>query len=128
MAKKAAPEKRTNLPVNISNSPADDGDPTWSPDGTKIAFQINRTAPDGTSDYDIWWVRAADGANPTNLTNTLGNDTNPAWQSLPERLAVHDSPGRRIHLHVAYPVPTVGSPPGVRARRQVARIQTRYRE
>jgi Tol biopolymer transport system component len=59
------------------------GDPTWSPDRTKIAFHSNRISPDGTSDYDIWRVRAADGANPTNLTNAPGNDTNPAWQPLP---------------------------------------------
>jgi Tol biopolymer transport system component len=83
MAMKAGPEGKTNRPVNLSKSPADDGDPAWSPDGKKIAFHSSRVAPDGTSDYDIWRVRASDGANPTNLTNAPGNDTNPAWQPLP---------------------------------------------
>jgi Tol biopolymer transport system component len=27
-------------------------------------------------------VRATDGANPTNLTNAPGNDTDPTWQPL----------------------------------------------
>jgi Tol biopolymer transport system component len=83
MAMRAAPEGRTNRPVNLSRSPADDGYPTWSPDGKKVAFHSNRVAPDSTSDYDIWRVRATDGANPTNLTNAPGNDTSPDWQPLP---------------------------------------------
>ena len=83
LAMKAAPEGKTNRPVNLSKSSADDRSPTWSPDGKKIAFHSSRMAPDGTSDYDIWRVRATDGANPTNLTNALGNDTDPAWQPLP---------------------------------------------
>ncbi len=83
MAMKAAPEGRTNRPVNLSKSPADDGRPAWSPDGKKVAFQSNRAAPDNTTDYDIWRVRATDGANPKNLTNAPGNDTDPAWQPLP---------------------------------------------
>src|SRR6266478_5950647 len=29
--------------VNVTNSPADDGRPDYSPDGTKIAFRSNRT-------------------------------------------------------------------------------------
>jgi dipeptidyl aminopeptidase/acylaminoacyl peptidase len=29
-------------PVNISNHPGEDGDPSWSPDGTRIAFHSFR--------------------------------------------------------------------------------------
>jgi Tol biopolymer transport system component len=78
-----APEGRTNKPVNLSKNPARDLVPTWSPDGKKVAFQSNRPAADGTTDYEIWRVKAADGANPTNLTNNTTNEYQPDWQPLP---------------------------------------------
>jgi hypothetical protein len=46
-----------------------------------VAFQSNREAPDGTTDYDVWRMRATDGANPTNLTdNAAAIDFDPEWQ------------------------------------------------
>src|SRR5207244_9009480 len=48
--------------------------PSWSPDGTKIAFASNR---DG--DVDIW-VMNADGSEQTNITNDdPSNDDFPRW-------------------------------------------------
>ena len=56
----------TNL-TNLTNNPADDEFPSWSPDGTKIAFE---------SGYDIY-VMNADGSDWTRLTNW--SPDNPAW-------------------------------------------------
>ena len=78
-----APEGRTNKPVNLSKSPYRDLVPTWSPDGKKVAFQSNRSASDGTTAYEIWRMRATDGANPISLTNDPEQDWYPAWQPLP---------------------------------------------
>jgi len=51
-----------------------DGYPSWSPDGTKIAFASNR---DG--DVDIW-VMNADDSEQTNITNDdPWNDDDPHW-------------------------------------------------
>ena len=58
---------------NLSNSPVDDEDPDWSPDGTKIAFVSRRTG-----EYQIY-VMDADGKNQMRLTDGPGKKREPDW-------------------------------------------------
>src|SRR5437867_9537075 len=51
--------------ANLTNNPARDLDPAWSPDGTRIAFTSDRAG----GDFEIF-VMNADGSGATNLTNT----------------------------------------------------------
>ena len=60
-------------PTNITNSLATDVRPSWSPDGTKLAFVSN---PDG--DFEIF-VMNADGSDITNISNSPGEDDYPEW-------------------------------------------------
>src|SRR5215208_2971364 len=60
--------------TNISNNPAFDGYPHWSPDGKKIAFMTSR---DGIN-YEIY-VMNADGTSQTRLTNNADIDEQPSW-------------------------------------------------
>src|SRR5215218_3820101 len=60
--------------TNISNNPAFDGYPHWSPDGKKIAFMTSR---DGIN-YEIY-VMNADGTSQTRLTNNADLDAEPIW-------------------------------------------------
>jgi len=55
---------------NLTNDPADDQRPSWSPDGTRIVFTSNRF-----SGSDIFLMDAY-GGNPSFLTS---NSTDPAW-------------------------------------------------
>ena len=59
----------------------DERNPSWSPDGTKIAFISERGAdPDRTNNPDIWVVDAKAGATPQQLTTFPGPDVGrPAW-------------------------------------------------
>src|SRR5437588_173733 len=59
--------------VNISNNPALDANPYWSPDGTKITFDSNR---DGN--FEIY-VMNADGSNQTRVTNNTASDQDPSF-------------------------------------------------
>jgi Tol biopolymer transport system component len=59
--------------TNITNHPARDEQPKWSPDGTKIAFVSDRN---GNTDI---YVMGADGANPTPLTTDGAGDSAPVW-------------------------------------------------
>jgi len=59
--------------TNLSNNPAEDWSPNWSPDRTYIAFHTNR---DGN--YEIYRMDA-NGSNLVNLTNNSAIDARPSW-------------------------------------------------
>ena len=61
-------------PQNLTNHPAVDKYPSWSPNSKQIAFVSDR---DGNLDI---YVMDVDGGNPQNLTNTpFGDESHPAW-------------------------------------------------
>ena len=62
--------------LNLTNNAADDGGPTWSPDGRQIAFNSNR---DGNDEI---YVMDANGSNVVRLTNNINRDVSPAWYGL----------------------------------------------
>ena len=71
--------------TRVTNSPWNDGSPTWSPDGKRIAFHSNREAPDRGScdasdkcDFDIFVVNA-DGTGLKRLTESKASDESPRW-------------------------------------------------
>src|SRR5262249_46076282 len=59
--------------VRLTNNNSADGDPAWSPDGSRIAFWSNR---DGKNEI---YVMDADGTNVKRLTNNLADDDGPRW-------------------------------------------------
>ena len=59
--------------INLTNHPAEDVFPSWSPDRTKITFTSTR---DGNQEI---YVMNADGTNPVNLTNHPARDEYPSW-------------------------------------------------
>ena len=60
-------------PRRLTNNPADDYFPSWSPDGERIAF-----VSDKGRNFEIY-VMDADGRNPRNLTKNPAMDNAPAW-------------------------------------------------
>ena len=70
--------------AQITSGDFDDDEPAWSPDGTRIAFTSNRSAPDPDRTYnsDIWMVAADNkdqGIHVTQLTSNPGDDGQAAW-------------------------------------------------
>jgi Tol biopolymer transport system component len=59
--------------TRLTNSPALDQMPTWSPDGTKLAFMSSR---DGNPEI---YTMNADGTSQTRLTNNGALDARPSW-------------------------------------------------
>jgi hypothetical protein len=59
---------------NLTHSPGQDAEPSFSKDGSKIAFRSNR---DGN--FEIY-VMNADGTGQTNLTNNPATDVNPSFR------------------------------------------------
>ncbi|MCB2154182.1 right-handed parallel beta-helix repeat-containing protein [bacterium] len=60
-------------PTRLTNDPAEDLHPRWSPDGSRIAFDSDRGG-----NRDVWLMNA-DGTGPTKLTDGTGSNHSPAW-------------------------------------------------
>ncbi|HDR3890873.1 TPA: PD40 domain-containing protein, partial [Bacillus cereus] len=58
-----------------------DRDPSWSPDGQKIAFTSFR---DGNPEI---YVMNTDGSNQTRITNSPGNNIDPSWSPDGQKIA-----------------------------------------
>jgi Tol biopolymer transport system component len=86
--------------TNLTNTPdTNEGQPAWSPDGTKIAFtgpgDLNEDGSGGLGDI---YVMDADGTNRTNLTDTPDFlDYRPSWAPSGAQLTfVREVPGQII--------------------------------
>ena len=67
--------------TNLTNNPAYDIDPAWSPAGNKIAFTSGR---DGSLEI---YVMNADGSGQSNLTSNAAIDVEPAWSPAGNKIA-----------------------------------------
>jgi Tol biopolymer transport system component len=77
----------TQLTADLPETPVHDEGPTWSPDGTMIAFTSERADPNG----DVWIMRA-DGSDPQQLTTNSILDESPDWQPIPFSVGAPDEP------------------------------------
>src|SRR5215218_9859215 len=70
--------------TRLTEDDANDFDPSWSPDGDKIAFVSFR---DGSNNMEIYVMNADDGSDVTRLTDNDANNLSPSWSPNGERIA-----------------------------------------
>jgi TolB protein len=87
-------------PIRLTNDPADERDPAWSPDGTRLAYAARRD--------DNWELYVLDVTTQetTRLTYDLAYQANPSWSPDGVFLVYESYQGNNLDLYV---VPVDGS-------------------
>ncbi len=80
--------------TRLTNNPAKDWDPAWSPDGSRIAFHSER---DGNPEI---YVMNADGSGQRNLSNNAANDYHPTWSPDGTQIAFYSDRGGNGDVYV----------------------------
>ena len=80
--------------VRLTRSAESDADPSWSPDGTKIAFESQRDF-----DYEIYVMDAA-GQKVVRLTQSPGWDGEPSWSPDGTKIAFASSRDGNSEIYV----------------------------
>ena len=80
---------------NLTNHPAGDSSPDWSPDGTKIAFVSNRVGARSQI-----YVMDAHGKNVIRLTDGPGSKRDPDWSPDGRKIAFSVSDWGKTHIAV----------------------------
>jgi Tol biopolymer transport system component len=80
----------------LTHNRAYDGEPAWSPDGRKIAFQSTRPIGGNKEIY----VMNADGSGKRNLTRNPAQDGSPSWSPDGRRIAFVSNRDGRLEAHV----------------------------
>ena len=92
----------------LTTSPAREYDPSWSPDGTKIAY---RHQPDDDEGKAEIYVMNADGSGKRNLTRSPGQDHSPAWSPDSNKIAFASTRGQEQLLPYIWVMNADGSNP-----------------
>jgi TolB protein len=95
----------SRTPIRLTNSPADDRDPAWSPDGTKLAYASRQ---DGN--WEIYVYTLATGQT-TRMTYDLSFQGAPGWSPDGQWLVYESYQGNNLDIYI---VPVDGSRPAQR--------------
>jgi Tol biopolymer transport system component len=80
--------------VRLTTGAADDRDPVWSPDGTKIVFASDRSVYSRTARGHMHlWVMNANGTGLKQLTSGNEDESQPAWSPDGTRIVYHYTTG-----------------------------------
>ena len=80
--------------TRLTDNPANDVAPNWSPDGRRLAFASNRAG-----NFDIY-VMNADGSEVTQLTDDPGDDFSPRWSPDGRKLAFYGQRENNVDIYV----------------------------
>ena len=93
-------------PVPFTAFPGVEVAPTFSPDGSQIAFAWNGDPVSGSKGYDLY-IKVSGSENLLRLTNHPSAGISPAWSPDGEQIAFHRIAGSETGIYV---VPALGGP------------------